>query len=422
MAQRTATLRVGLRDRRARSRSTAISEHSRPAHFDALLLDGSSSLLDARSWTTAPTIRSRLLRSTALRTTPTAASALGSRLSASPWSTRPRSTTCSSPSAGSGPSTEHVGPLGISDATPRCPRNRGQVIAVGGPGGSGTTEVAVGLATAASAEGPDHPGRRRRDPTQRGPPTRADADASHRQCRGRPEPSCAERRPDVLDTRIAAVMAASGRGQPQGASLRRDRRASHGAEWPVCNPSESTGYLVVLRRRYATIILRLGPSLEDLSRWIDRFGVSRLGAPKPTGWSRSPTAPPPEWPRASTGWPSCARSPRHRSTSSSIGRPPVGFRRAELTEVLEAAVGTRCRQRHSVRFDKTLPERSWFGDLPAKGIALQGHRRRSPARSSPAPASVPPPPAPGQAVRRRGPVRGTASPAEDIDPDDAAVT
>lgn len=342
------------------------------AHFDALLLDGSSSLLDAS-----------LMMHCADRQIPVAAvytpedDADGSELAR----VEALGVSIVDPSALDDLLTtfSRRGPVepGASTRTelppPQAdlPVRTGQVIAVGGPGGAGTTEVAVGLATAAS---------------QKGRTILVDVDEMRPTVARRLgltlTPHIVNAVDDVsylarsattadLDARVAAVTARPAVANPKGLPFDVIVGLPSSAEWQSLQPERVIDLLLILRRLYATVILRLGPSLEDLTRWVDRFGVSRACAAdadrvvsvadgSPSGVAES------------VDWIAELREVTQTPVDLVVNRVPSGrYRRAEMTEVLEAAVGASVASVHSVRYDKTVPDRSWFGDLPRKGTAFK---------------------------------------------------
>ena len=312
---------------------------------------------------------------------------------------------------------------GISEPTaPEATTWTGQVIAVGGPGGSGTTEVAIGLATAAAASGRTilvdvdeiRPSVARRLGLTLAPHLVNAVDEVSHLWRSTDL--------DLLNTRIAGVLAGPAVANPEGLPFDVIAGLPSASEWASVPPDRLADLVTVLRKLYATIFLRLGPSLEDLTRWIDRFGASRLGAAEadrvvsvadgsPTGVAES------------IDWLAELRELTDTPVDLVVNRAPPGrFRRAELAEVLERSVGTAVASVNSVRFDKTLSERSWFGDLPTKGTAAKDIGSIARQIVGQHPSTVPPPPAPERSDNVAA-VAGAESPPEVIDlRDEAAVT
>ena len=342
------------------------------AHFDALLLDGSSSLLDAS-----------LMAHCADHQIPVAAvydprddvdgserarvEALGVAM-VHPSTLDDLLVTFSR----RGPAGTDPAAAAIADpAAPQAPTWLGQVIAVGGPGGSGTTEVAVGLAAAAAASGRTilvdidelRPSVARRLGLTLSPHIINAIDEVSHHWRTNDQ--------GTLDALVASVLARPAVANPHGLPFDVIAGLPSASEWASVPPDRLADLLTVLRRIYATILLRLGPSLEDLSRWIDRFGASRLGAREadrivsvadgsPTGVAES------------LDWLAELREVTDTSVDLVVNRVPPGkFRRAELAEVLEQAAGGSVASVNSVRFDKTLSDRSWFGELATKGVATK---------------------------------------------------
>ncbi len=342
------------------------------AHFDALLLDGSSSLLDAS-----------LMAHCAEHQIPVAAvydprdDADGSeraRVKALGVSMVHPSTLDDLLVTFSrrGPAGTDAAEAAVTDPVePTTSPWLGQVIAVGGPGGSGTTEVAVGLAAAAAASGRtilvDI------DELRPSVARRLGLTLSPHIINAIDEVSYLWRTSDqhALDAQVAAVLARPAVANPHGLPFDVIAGLPSASEWASVPPDRLADLLTVLRRLYATIVLRLGPSLEDLSRWIDRFAASRLGAREadrivsvadgsPTGVAES------------LDWLAELHEVTDTSVDLVVNRVPPGkFRRAELAEVLEQAAGSSVASVSSIRYDKTLGDRSWFGELPTKGVAVK---------------------------------------------------
>lgn len=339
------------------------------ARFDALLIDGSSSLLDAS-----------LMRHCAERQIPVAAvydprddadgserarvASLGVSM-VHPSTLDDLLVTFSRRGPGAQPEEAPA-----SDAPPETASTwLGRVVAVGGPGGAGATEVAVGLAAAAASSGRTilvdidelRPSVARRLGLTVSPHIVNAVDEVSHLWRSSDQ--------SMLNTRIAGVLAGPAVANPHGLPFDVIAGLPSASEWASVPPDRLADLLKALRKVYATILLRLGPSLEDLSRWIDRFGASRLGAyeadqivsvadASPTGVAES------------VDWLAELHDVTDTPVDLVVNRVPPGrFRRAELAEVLEQAVGTSVASVNTVRLDKSLPDRSWFGEVQTKGVA-----------------------------------------------------
>lgn len=368
------------------------------AHFDALLLDASSSLLDGA-----------LMAHCAERQIPVAA--VYDRRDDADGSERARIKALGVSIVD--PSTlddllvtfSRRGPLGRETAAAGpivAPAERdggsGYVVAVGGPGGAGTTEVGVGLASAFAKTGRTilvdidevRPSVARRLGLTLAPHVVNAADEVGYLW----ESASATELNDQLSAQLARPAVANPKGLPFDVIA----GLPTGADWPSLQPERLANLVTVLRRVYAVTILRLGPSLEDLGRWVDRFGVSRRGAAvadrivsvadgSPTGIAES------------VDWLAELRDVTTTPVDLVVNRVPSGkFRQAELAEVLEQAVGSGIASVNTVRFDKTLPDRSWFGDLPTKGVAFKDISSIVGQITRPEKEPLPPPPVEAEPV------------------------
>ncbi|MDP9389765.1 MAG: hypothetical protein M3Q48_18075 [Actinomycetota bacterium] len=153
------------------------------------------------------------------------------------------------------------------------PRSAGTVVAVGGPAGAGATEVAVALAAAVAERrsvvlvdvDEVNPGVARRLGLSLHPHLLDALDAVHHV----PEPG-AEGADPLLDALARPALAAAERlafDVVVGLANRED--------WALARGGDVAALLDALRARWAAVVVNLGPHLEDLSRWVDRFGASR---------------------------------------------------------------------------------------------------------------------------------------------------
>lgn len=153
------------------------------------------------------------------------------------------------------------------------PASAGHVVAVGGPPGAGATEVGIALAAAAAAShsvvlvdvDEVNPGVARRLGLGLHPHLLSALDALHR-----PGEDGAE----GADPLVAAL------ARPGSASAERlpfDVIAglANRDDWALASGGDIAVLLDVLRARWAVVVVNLGPHLEDLSRYVDRFGASR---------------------------------------------------------------------------------------------------------------------------------------------------
>jgi MinD-like ATPase involved in chromosome partitioning or flagellar assembly len=257
----------------------------------------------------------------------------------------------------------------VSDgSTAQQAQTVGTTIAIGGPGGAGVTEIAVGLAHAMSDRfrtilvdvDEMRPSVARRLGLGLAPHiVTATEEIGHL---GTSMPVATVRQ------RVDAVLAQPAVANPNGLPFDVISGLPTSTDWPSMSVEGVENVIIALRRVYDVVILRVGPSLEDMSRWVDRFAVSRMAAAtsdrivsvadgSPTGIAES------------LDWLADLHELRTTGIDLVVNRVPSGrFRRAELTEVLTAAVGEDAVSTvSSVRFDKALPDRSWAGALATRG-------------------------------------------------------
>ena len=146
---------------------------------------------------------------------------------------------------------------------------RSPVIAVGGPAGAGATEVAVALATLVADR-----------------PLLVDLDETH--------PSLARRLGLGVHPHVVTAVEALRREQASfsddefpmrrcvsgsggGGALAFDALAGLASrdDWGLLRPADALDLLDAAAGRWPAVIVRTGPNLEDLGRWVERFGVSR---------------------------------------------------------------------------------------------------------------------------------------------------
>ncbi len=169
-----------------------------------------------------------------------------------------------------------------AELSQRRPVAERSIIAVGGPAGAGATEVAVALAQSLARGGR--------------PPVLVDVDETH--------PSLARRlglglHPHLL-TAVDVVRGelSSAEGLPSepsqqlsfDACLARSALGRSGLpfdviaglatrdDWSLVRADDVGELLTELSANWPVVVTRLGPQLEDLSRYVDRFEVSRVAA------------------------------------------------------------------------------------------------------------------------------------------------
>ncbi len=157
---------------------------------------------------------------------------------------------------------------GVDDRVPQAER---QIVAIGGPAGAGATEIAIGFCQTM-------PGRK---------PVLIDVDETH--------PSLARRLGLAIHPHIVTAIEA----------LRRERVRADGSDgeeledclarqvlssvipfdvivglasrddWMLLRPDDVVVLVEELAARWPVAVVRIGPQLEDMTRWVDRYGVSR---------------------------------------------------------------------------------------------------------------------------------------------------
>ncbi len=152
---------------------------------------------------------------------------------------------------------------------------RSQIIAVGGPPGAGATEVAVALADVVSGQFRSvlvdvdevAPGVARRLHLSLHPHVLSALDELHGASVG-----VVENLPAHPLARALAQPAVGGHG-----SLRFDVIAglANPRDWYLLRGDDVSGLLIELAGTWECVIANLGPHLEDLSRYVDRFSASR---------------------------------------------------------------------------------------------------------------------------------------------------
>ncbi len=145
-----------------------------------------------------------------------------------------------------------------------------RVVAVGGPAGAGATEVAIELARRL---GPNallvdvdetHPSVARRLGLAVHPHIVTAVEAHRREVSG-------------FDTDGLSLDDCLARAGISGQSPSFDVIAGLAArdDWALVRSGDVTDLIDHAARRWSTVVARVGPQLEDLGRWVERFGVSR---------------------------------------------------------------------------------------------------------------------------------------------------
>jgi CO dehydrogenase nickel-insertion accessory protein CooC1 len=146
-----------------------------------------------------------------------------------------------------------------------------RIVAVGGPSGAGVTEVAVALAQVASRRervvlvdlDDVHPSVARRLGTAVHPHVLTAIEAVRRErvdVAGEPAVTVEQCLVAPASARLPFAVLA-------GLASRRD--------WTLLRPDDAADLVRELAKRWARVVVRVGPELEDLGRWVPRYGVAR---------------------------------------------------------------------------------------------------------------------------------------------------
>ena len=152
----------------------------------------------------------------------------------------------------------------------------GSVVAVGGPSGAGATEVAVALAALAAARSRTllldidevSPGVGRRLGRSLYPHLLSAVD----ELRGGASLS------NEGSDRLSKVLARAAPGHDEALPFDVIVGLHDPDEWVSLRPEDVVGLLHVSRSAWETVVVNLGPHLDDLSRWVPRYAASRAAA------------------------------------------------------------------------------------------------------------------------------------------------
>ncbi len=254
-----------------------------------------------------------------------------------------------------------------------------QIVAVGGPAGAGATEVALGLSQVLASR------------TSR--PVLVDVDETH--------PSLARRlglaiHPHLLTAvdlvrreqsnfeadaelrfGVQACLAKPGLGSGRRRELPFDVLVGLASrdDWCLARPDDTADVVAELATHFPTVIARIGPQLEDLSRHVDRFGMSRLlvgRASRVVGVCDGSTTGVLrflDWMVDVVGLAGDTR------IDVVINRPPRwAGAKAELTDRLRDIVGERVSNMIIAPHDRRVVRAAWDGDVIGNGPFLKAIR------------------------------------------------
>jgi hypothetical protein len=259
----------------------------------------------------------------------------------------------------------------------RVPRTERQIIAIGGPAGAGATEVAIGFCQTM-------PGRK---------PVLIDVDETH--------PSLARRLGLAIHPHIVTAIEA----------LRRERVRADGSDgeeledclarqvlsgvipfdvivglasrddWMLLRSDDVVELVEELAARWPVAVVRVGPQLEDMTRWVDRYEVSRgvvKGATRLIGVCEA----------TSVGvlrfvdWLVDAVSLVEETPIDVVLNcaPKSPAARSELVNQLREIAGDRIGEIYCVPRDKRVARAAWDAAVPARGPFTKAIARVHPSK------------------------------------------
>jgi hypothetical protein len=247
----------------------------------------------------------------------------------------------------------------------------GSVVAVGGPCGAGATEIAVALAQVWARASRTilvdvdevSPGVARRLQRALHPQLLTALDG----LRGGALDEAVGEDGDVVDASLACPLGSTSDLPFDVLTGLADPR-----DWPLVRPDEIEALLRLLARRWSMVVVNLGPHLEDLSRFVDRFGPSRAALARSDHLVGV-----------------CEATPRGVlrfldwlvEASALIGDRPVevvvnrasrsGFGRAEVADALYEHAGPRLASVTFAPDDKQVSKAAWDGRLVPPGRFLR---------------------------------------------------
>lgn len=245
---------------------------------------------------------------------------------------------------------------GLAPPVPEPSGGGGGLVVVGGPAGSGAREVAVGLADRWS---------------QTGTTVVVDCDETGGSVAARlgyaEHPNLLSNAEDVSGL-VSAPLPGAGRvGFDVVAGL------PSAAEWTEVSPAGVQYLLGVCASRWSTVVAVTGPVVEDLRRWVDRYGVSRTligSAPVVVGVCAAS----PAGVLAFSSWLG-ATKPRTR-VQVVVNKVPSGswFVRGEVVDRLRSLCGDRIEVVGALAWDRQVMRAQWDGVVVRRGRFARGLR------------------------------------------------
>ncbi len=259
----------------------------------------------------------------------------------------------------------------VGSGTSRIALAERQIVAIGGPSGAGATEVSIAFAATQSKDGvlidvdESYPSIARRLGLGIHPHILTAIEALRGE-RVRPDSFEGETIDDCL-----AARAVDGPRVPFDVIVGLASRD----DWSLLRSDDALDLIDELAARWPVVVVRLGPRLEDLSRWVGRFDVSRAAAGRATriiGVCEG----------TSTGllrfvdW--------LVDISLLVGETPIDViinrapsssaATAQLETQLREIVGSRVQRITTVGFDKRIERAAWDGVLATRGPLVKAVR------------------------------------------------
>ena len=266
---------------------------------------------------------------------------------------------------------ELVAGLGLDVVAEDAVARVGRRVAVGGPPGAGATEVAVALTQVWGTQSRTilvdldevAPGVARRLHLALYPHLLTALDG----VRGAGFDDQAQEDGDLLDAALARPLSSSG-------DLPFDVLAglADGRDWPLVRPEDVDALLGLMTRRWATVVVNLGPHLEDLSRFVDRYGASRAALARSDHLVGVCEATPRGVLRFLDWLVDATAITSDRPVDVVVNRAPrAGFQRAEVADALYEHAGPRLASVTFAPDDRRVAKAAWDGRLVPPGRFLR---------------------------------------------------
>ncbi|MEW6474326.1 MAG: hypothetical protein AB1679_18900 [Actinomycetota bacterium] len=266
---------------------------------------------------------------------------------------------------------EVIAGLDLDDPTAVAAGGSGSVVAVGGPGGAGATEVAVALAQVWASTSRTilvdvdevAPGVARRLQRALHPHLLTALDGLRGAAIAAPDGE----EGDLLDASLARPLGSAPELPFDVLAGLADPR-----DWPLVGPDDIDAVLGLLARRWSTVVVNLGPHLEDLSRFVDRYGPSRAALARSDHLIGVCEATPRGVLRFLDWLVDAVALVGDRPVDVIVNRAPRGgFERAEVGDALQEHAGPRLASVTFAPDDKRVSKAAWDGRLVPHGRFLR---------------------------------------------------